>query len=211
MNDDRFVLVTAAYNEEKFIDGVLQSVVRQSVLPAKWIVVSDGSTDATGTIVRGYAAKYPFIELLNLSNAHKRNFGAQVNAINEGCARLKSLKYRYIGNLDADISFDSGYFAELLKRFEENSQLGLAGGAITEEVRGSFRQRRHNSADSVAHTIQLFRRECFEAIDGYLPLRYGGPDWHAGVVARMRGWQVQSFDDLPVRHHRQQEQGQMAT
>jgi glycosyltransferase involved in cell wall biosynthesis len=202
MVNNRYVLVTAACNEEKFIEGVLRSVVSQTVLPISWIVVSDGSTDATDIIVSRYAAEYQFIRLLSLSSVHKRNFGAQVHAINEGCSQLKSLDYEYIGNLDADVSFDPGYFAELLDRFERDSGLGLAGGAITEEDHGSFRERRRNSTDSVAHAVQLFRRECFEAIGGYPPLRYGGPDWHAAVVARMKGWRVQSFPDLLVRHHR---------
>jgi poly-beta-1,6-N-acetyl-D-glucosamine synthase len=202
MDNSRYVLVTAAYNEEKFINGVLASVVRQSVLPLKWIVVSDSSTDATDSIVRGYAAKYPFIELLSLEKAHKRNFGAQVNAIEAGCLRLVRLEYEFIGNLDADVSFNPDYFAGLLERFERDPQLGLAGGAIAEEHNGVFRARKHNSIDSVAHAVQLFRRDCFEAIGGYVPLKYGGPDWHAALVARMKGWRVRSFSDLTVCHHR---------
>jgi biofilm PGA synthesis N-glycosyltransferase PgaC len=200
--NNRYVLVTAACNEEKFIEGVLRSVIGQTVLPIRWVVVSDGSTDATDAIVRRYGTKYQFIRLLRLGKTHKRNFGAQVRAISEGCEQLKSLDYDYIGNLDADVSFDRGYFAELLDRFQTDSQLGLAGGAITEEDCGLFRERKRNSPDSVAHAVQLFRRECFDAIGGYPPLRYGGPDWHAAVVARMKGWRVESFQNLPVRHHR---------
>ncbi|MGO8772929.1 MAG: glycosyltransferase [Terracidiphilus sp.] len=199
---DGYVLVTAAYNEAKLIERVLQSVVAQTVLPARWIVVSDGSTDRTDSIVNGYAKQYSFIQLLRLTTAHKRNFGAQVHAINEGCKELTSLKYEYIGNLDADVSFDSNYFAELTMRFERDPKLGLAGGFITEEQNGSFQSRKHNRIDSVAHAVQLFRRECFEAVGGYIPLKYGGPDWHAAVVARMKGWRVRSIPELPVRHHR---------
>ena len=202
MNNSRFVLVTAAYNEEQFINGVLESVVQQTVLPLKWVIVSDSSTDATDSIVKEYAAKYPFIELLSLKKAHKRNFGAQVYAIQAGCLQLKSLEYEYIGNLDADVSFPPGYFADLLEHFAQDSKLGLAGGTITEERQGSFRPRKHDSVDSVAHAVQLFRRECFEAIGGYVPLKYGGPDWHAMLVTRMKGWRVQSFSELSVRHHR---------
>jgi biofilm PGA synthesis N-glycosyltransferase PgaC len=198
----RYTLVTAAYNEEAHIENVLDSVVKQSVLPLRWVIVSDGSTDRTDAIVSRYASGHPFIRLLSLKKEHKRNFGAQVNAIRAGCAELQSLQYKYIGNLDADVSFESTYFAELLDRFERDPQLGLAGGFICEEQNGTFRSRRGNSIDSVAHAVQLFRRECFESIGGYLPLKYGGPDWHAGVTARMKGWKVRSFEDLFVRHHR---------
>jgi glycosyl transferase family 2 len=199
---NRYVIVTAAYNEEKLIRQVLESVVTQTVLPERWIIVSDGSTDQTDSIVNEYAKEHPFIRLVRLQDAHKRNFGAQVHAITEGFARLTGLHYEYLGNLDADVSFDPGYFAELLSRFERDPQLGLAGGFITEEQDGIFRNRKRNSIESVAHAVQLFRRECFESIGGYLPLRYGGPDSHAGVAARMTGWRVQSFRDLSVRHHR---------
>ena len=198
----RYVIVTAAYNEEKLIEQVLDSVVRQTVLPLKWIIVSDGSTDRTDSIVSMYAEQYPFIHLLRLQQAHKRNFGAQVHAITQGFMQLKNLSYEYVGNLDADVSFESNYFAEVLRRFESDPQLGLGGGFITEEQCGVFRNRKRNTIDSVAHAVQLFRRECFDAIGGYLPLRYGGPDWHAGVAARMKGWHVRSFPELSVRHHR---------
>jgi hypothetical protein len=198
----RYVLVTAAHNEEKLIEQVLQSVVSQTVLPLRWVVVSDASTDQTDAIVQRYASKYPFIQLLRREKSHKRNFGAQVHAINEGVKQLQALPYDYIGNLDADVSFDATYFAELIRRFEEDPKLGLAGGFITEESEGEFRNRKRNSIESIAHAVQLFRRECFGAIGGYVPLPYGGPDWHAGVSARMKGWHIRSFPELGVRHHR---------
>jgi poly-beta-1,6-N-acetyl-D-glucosamine synthase len=200
-----YVLVTAAYNEEASIEKTIQSVVRQTVKPLHWVIVSDGSTDRTDAIVSGYAREHAFIQLHRLSEGHKRNFGAQVDAIHAGCAQLqaRALDYAYIGNLDADICLEPAYFAELIGRFESNPQLGLAGGYICEaDAQGVFRSRSLNGVDSVAHAVQLFRRECFEAIGGYLPLKYGGPDWHAEVTARMKGWSVCSFPDLQVQHLR---------
>ncbi len=198
----KYVLVTAAYNEERMIEQVLRSVVKQTVLPTRWVVVSDGSTDRTDEIVRRYALENPFIQLFRLTKAHKRNFGAQVDAINEGVAQLVGLDYKYIGNLDADVSFDSDYFDKVIEEFEKDSKLGLAGGFITEEQDGVFKNRKRNSIDSVAHAVQLFRRECFETVGGYVPLKYGGPDWQAAVTARMKGWKVKSFPELSIRHHR---------
>lgn len=200
--ESRYVLVTAAYNEEGYIERLLASVVAQTVRPLRWVIVSDGSTDATDRIVDRYAARHTFIELVRLQRQHKHNFGAQVYAIRAGCEQLTPFEYAYIGNVDADISFDKDYFARLLAKFDYDPKLGLAGGYIHEEERGTFRTRKRNSVDSVAHAVQLFRRECFERIGGYMPLKYGGPDWHACVSARMLGWRVRSFPDLPVRHHR---------
>jgi hypothetical protein len=200
-----YVLVTAAYNEEKCIEKTIRSVAAQTLAPMRWVIVSDGSTDRTDAIVLQYARQYPFLQLHRLTEGHKRNFGAQVDAIQAGCAQLEkqALDYAYIGNLDADICLDPGYFAELISRFEADPGLGMGGGYICEaDAEGVFRPRPLNSVDSVAHAVQLFRRECFEAIGGYLPLKYGGPDWHAGVMVRMKGWSMRSFPDLHVQHLR---------
>lgn len=197
-----YVVVTAAYNEEKFIDNLLLSVVRQTIPPQRWIIVSDGSTDHTDEIVRRYAEKYSFIELYRITEDHPRNLTAQVNAINAGFARLKADDYQFIGNLDADVSFEPTYFERLLEKFSEHPQLGLGGGYIYEEQRGAFRTRRGNNVTSVAHAVQLFRRECLEALGGYKAFSWAGADWHAEVSVRMLGWWVQSFPELHVFHHR---------
>jgi hypothetical protein len=198
----RYVLVTAAYNEEAFIEKTIAAVVAQTVPPEQWVIVSDCSTDRTDEIVRDYSGTHNFIQLLRITEEHPRNFAAQVNAINRGVKRLDHLGYDFVGNLDADISFSTSYYGQLLAKFEQNPRLGLGGGTILEEQRGQFRSRRSNRSRSVAHAVQFFRRECFESIGGYLPLKYGGPDWHAEVSARMKDWDVRSFPDLGVFHHR---------
>lgn len=203
MPDTRYVLITAARNEERFLEKTLQSVAAQTLRPLRWVVVSDASTDRTDEIVRGYADRFAFIELLRLDGKHARNFGAQVDAISAGYDRLKHLEFSFVGNLDADVSLDPDYFTRLLQRFEEDPRLGIGGGFIHERRRdGTFASRPTNSVRSVAHAIQLLRRECYEAIGGYIPLPYGGPDWAAMVMAQMKGWRVQAYPDLPAYHHR---------
>lgn len=199
----RYVLVTAAYNEEALIERLIISVVSQALLPQRWIVVSDGSTDRTDEIVRDYAGRYLFIQLFRITEDHPRNFAAQAKAINAGFDQLKDCDYDYIGNLDADVSFESTYFERLINHFENDLKLGLAGGAICEERHGEFRPRKGNRAYSVANAVQLFRRKCLEALGGrYCILPYGGHDWYAEVTARMKGWNVQTFSELKVLHHR---------
>jgi hypothetical protein len=153
--------------------------------------------------VTAYASRYEFIKLYRITENHARNFIAHAHAINMGFIRLQSLEYEFIGNVDADITLEPGYFAALLDRFQQDSRLGVAGGYIWEEYDGQFGCRKGNSPWSVAHAVQLFRRECLEEIGGaYVPQPYGGPDWHAEIKARMRGWRVQSFPELKVFHHR---------
>lgn len=197
-----YALVTAARNEEKYIEQTIRSVVEQTVRPLKWVIVSDGSTDRTDDIVSAYAAQYPFIVLNRITDDHPRNFAAQVNAINAGCELLKSTPFDFIGNLDADVYFGPQYYQRLLQRFAADEALGCAGGFIFEEQRGVFRSRPANSRLSVAHAVQLFRRKCFGEVGPYVALRYGGPDWVAEVRARQKGWKVESFPDLQVNHLR---------
>lgn len=199
-----YVLVTAAYNEEQFIENTIRSVVAQTWRPLEWNIVSDASSDRTPEIVNDYASQYHFIKLVRITEDHPRNFAAQVNAINIGIRDLRNSGADFFGNVDADISFEPGYFSQLLRRFLDNHQLGLAGGSIYERSEaGQFRSRKRNSLRSVAHACQFFRRECFQEIGGqYLSLPYGAPDVYAEIAARMKGWQVASFSDLPVYHYR---------
>jgi glycosyltransferase involved in cell wall biosynthesis len=199
-----FVLVTAAYNEERFIEQTILSMVAQTRRPSEWIIVSDASTDATDRIVEKYSALHPFIRLVRITEDHPRNFAAQVLAINTGIRNLTVRDFQYFGNVDADITFDPEYFSLLLEEFAANLHLGLGGGYIRERAAdGQFVNRKRNSVRSVAHACQMFRRECLEAVGGcYVPLPYGAPDVYAEVAARMQGWEVKSFPHLPVYHHR---------
>jgi len=203
MSRPTYVLVTAANNEERFIGATIESVVAQTLPPREWVIVSDVSRDRTEAIVESCAAKYPYIRLLRITKDHPRNFEAQVNAINLGFAELDSTPYDFIGNLDADVTFAPDYFAGLLARFEGNPRLGLAGGTLREQDGRVHAALRGERLQSVPHAIQLFRRACHEALgQRYRALRYGGPDTYAEILARMKGWEVESFPELMVQHHR---------
>jgi len=198
----KYVLITAARNEDKYVGATIESIISQTICPSKWIIVSDNSTDQTDAIVNEYSKSYSFIQLLARGGEAKRNFGSQVRAINYGYNQIKDDEYRFVGNLDADITLDSDYYENIIKKFETNHGLGLAGGYIYEKYKGVFKVRSHNSENSVAHAIQLFRRECFETIGGYVEMPYGGPDWVAEVMARSTGWEVAAYPDIKVYHHR---------
>lgn len=202
MTNKRYVLITPARNEEAYIEKTIQSVINQVVLPVKWIIVSDGSTDRTDEIVNKYVEQHNFIQLLSIKGDNNRNFGSQVRAINAGYEQLNSIDYEFVGNLDADVSFEPTYYGSVLEKFQQNTRLGIAGGFIYEQYNGKFISRLFNRIWSVPHAIQLFRRECYETIGGYIQLKYGGPDWHAEVMARKNSWHVESFPELRVFHHR---------
>jgi glycosyltransferase involved in cell wall biosynthesis len=197
----RYVLITPARNEERFIEKTIQSVIAQTVLPSKWVIVSDGSTDATASIVDRYTGTYNWMELVNLPTHRDRSFAAKVYAFNAGLERVKNLDYEVIGNLDSDLSFDADYCEFLLAKFKEDATLGVAGTIFREagysSATDSFEGQNH-----VAGGCQLFRRRCFEEIGGYIPNRAGGIDWIAVTTARMKGWKTRSFREKSFFHYR---------
>jgi len=196
----KYVLITPARNEEAFIEQTIESVVRQTILPVKWVIVSDGSTDGTDDIVKKYAAKHHWIELLRMPERRERHFGGKVLAFNAAYAGVNDLPFDIIANLDADISFDEDYFSFLLSKFSENPKLGVGGTPFRE---GSHQyDYRFTNIEHVSGACQLFRRKCFEEIGGYIPINGGGIDWVAVTTARMKGWETKTFTDKTCLHQR---------
>jgi biofilm PGA synthesis N-glycosyltransferase PgaC len=202
MQGRAYILLTAARNEEAYIERTIQSVVNQKALPRRWVVVSDGSTDRTDEIVARYVADYAFLELLRTEPDPERNFGSKTYALRAGYEQVKGLAYDYIGILDADVSFEPDYYERVMERFEACPELGLAGGILYDERNGGYIVQNTQTEWSVSGPIQMFRRACYEEIGGYRPLQRGGIDAVAEVMARMHGWKVQGFADLKVMHHR---------
>jgi poly-beta-1,6-N-acetyl-D-glucosamine synthase len=196
----RYVLVTPARNEAEFIEQTIKSVVSQTIRPVKWVIVSDGSTDGTDEIVKKYSADHEWIEFVRMPERRERHFAGKVQAFNTGYARLIHLAYEIIGNLDADVSFEPDYFERLLVKFALNPRLGVAG---TNRWEGSLMyDYRFTNIEDVAGACQLFRRECYENIGGYKPMKSGGIDLIAVLTARMHGWETRSYTDRVLIHHR---------
>jgi glycosyltransferase involved in cell wall biosynthesis len=196
-----YVLITPACNEAEFIDNTIQSVIKQTALPSKWVIVNDGSTDDTAKIVGRYAATYQWMELVNLP-AHKgRSFAAKVHAFKAGQERLKGIEYEVIGNLDADVTLDDDHFEFLMGKFREDTHLGVAG-TIFREPGYSSETDSFEGQNYVSGQCQMFRRRCFEEIGGYFPSRVGGIDWIAVTTARMIGWKTRSFREKSFFHNR---------
>lgn len=196
-----YVLITAARNEEAYIEKTIRSVIVQTVLPKKWVIVSDGSTDHTDDIVKQYADSHDFILLLRRSADQKRNYGSKAKSFKLGYEQLTDLEFDFVGNLDADVSFGPTYYEAGLSKFDANEHLGVVGGMRLDLHNGQF-LRVHPALNSAGGPTQLFRRQCYEEIGGYLPLRFGGVDTVAETMARMHGWEVETFPELEVFHYR---------
>ncbi|MGB7137163.1 MAG: glycosyltransferase family 2 protein [Acidobacteriaceae bacterium] len=196
-----YVLITPARNEERHIETLIQSMIRQTLPPLKWVIVNDGSTDGTAGIVDRYLPDHPWIERVDLAMHRDRSFAAKVYAVNAGLERLQGMSYEVIGNIDSDVSFDEDYFDFLIGKFEQDDRLGVAGTVFQEDgyssATDSFEGQNH-----VAGGCQLFRRRCFEEIGGYVPNKAGGVDWIAVTTARMKGWKTRSYREKSFFHYR---------
>jgi poly-beta-1,6-N-acetyl-D-glucosamine synthase len=196
-----YVVVTPARNEARSIELTIRSMLAQTILPRKWVIVSDGSTDGTDDIVAQYAIQHPWIELVRLPERSERNFAGKVHAFNAGLERLASLAYDAVVSLDADITFDPEYFSFLLGKLSAHPDLGLVGTPFR-ELSGETYDYRFVSAEHVSGACQVFRRSCFEAIGGYVPIRGGSIDHVAVITARMKGWKTRTFTGKHCLHHR---------
>ena len=193
-------MITPARNEEAYIEKTIQSVIAQTLPPSRWVIVSDGSTDRTDQIVKQYIAENAWIELIRMPEHRDRQFAAKVHCFNAGYEKVKDVKYDIIGNLDADISFGKDYFEFLLAKFAEIPELGVAGTPFVEG--SSHYDYRFTNIEHVSGACQLFRRECFEEIGGYIPIKSGGIDWTSVTTARMKGWKTRTFTEKVCFHHR---------
>ena len=202
MNNLPYVLISPSRNEARFIEETLKSVVAQTVLPLKWVIVNDGSTDATGEIAARYAERYSWIELVNRPVRKERHFAAKVHAFDAGMERIKGLQYEIIGNLDSDVSLDPDHFEFLLSKFSQDGRLGVAGTVFTEPGGYNSATDSFEGQTYVSGQCQIFRRQCFEEIGGYVPSKVGGIDWMAVMSARMIGWNTRSFREKSFLHHR---------
>ena len=201
----KYALITPAWNEEIHLEQLISSVTGQTILPIRWVIVSDGSTDRTDEIVRSAASRFPWIALLRLERDPERHFGGKAQAVNAGYAWLNDLEFDLIGNLDADITLPEDFYEFLLRKFEEIPNLGVAGTPFIEkEDAGGSHSYEHTFANlnHVSGACQFFRRGCFDDIGGYKPIKGGGIDWVAVTTARMRGWTTRTFLERTCWHHR---------
>jgi len=197
----KYALVTPARNEEATLPDTIKAVISQTILPVKWVIVSDCSTDRTDEIVSNYLDRHNFMALIRRNRGARRDFSSKVEAFNMGLERLTDTDYDFIGNLDADITFSPDYYLSVLQKFIQDEKLGIAGGTRYDKSKRGFRKV-NMSRNSVGGPAQVFRRKCFEEVGGYLPIEIGGEDAFAEIKARMCGWRVEHFPEIHLFHHR---------
>ena len=201
MNKNKYILITSAKNEEAYIKATIECVIKQTLKPFLWILISDNSTDKTDEIMKYYAEQFNFINFYRRDHNTNRDFASKVFSLNFGLSKIKNVEYDFIGILDADITFKENYYEKILEEFNKNPRLGLAGGDFFDIV-DNKRIKVVKTSMSVRGGIQLFRKKCFDQIGSFTPLKNGGEDVVTEVLARKNGWITKSFHHLILEHHR---------
>lgn len=197
-----FVVVTPAFNEEKHISRTIISMIRQTIKPIIWVIVDDGSTDKTSKIVQDTANNHDWIKYLyNKKQDGVTYYASNVYAIQKGIELVKTLPYDFLAILDADIELCDDYYELILEKLLKHQDLGIAAGTFVEKA-GNAWEKAKRDRRATPKGIQVFRRECYETIGGYIPFKYGGEDSGTEITARMKGWKTWSFDNIIVKHHR---------
>ncbi|MBG6063049.1 glycosyltransferase involved in cell wall biosynthesis [Flavobacterium sp. CG_9.1] len=193
-----YYIVIPAHNEEDFIALTLDSLISQSVLPKKVVVVNDNSTDKTAQIVTSFAKENPFITLVNKSSEAIHLPGSKViQAFQKGFETLDD-NYDVIVKLDADLILPNNYFETILNTFEKDATIGMVGGFAYIEKNGSWILENLTDKDHIRGAFKAYRKECFLQIGNLKPAM--GWDTVDELLSKFYGWKVVTDASLIVKH-----------
>lgn len=195
-----YVAVMPVRDEEMFVGRAIESMLQQVARPALLVVVDDGSRDRTAEIVKQYAAAHSWVRLVRRADRGHRNVGpGVVEAFAEGYALAQGISHAFVAKVDGDVLLPPAYFAELLRRFNDDATLGIASGLFTTFVAGKP-HREHAHAWYPAGPARLYRSECLSAIGGLVPCLNW--DYIDLCKARMQGWTTKNVKDIRALHLR---------
>jgi len=205
LNTLKYVVISPVKNESNFISQTLASMASQTVPPLLWLVVDDASTDNTANLIKDYEKKYPWVKYIHHPGEIKRKTGsAEIHAFNYGLKTLQDLEFDLIVKLDGDLHFSESYFENLLSKFAENENLGIASGIYLESADSAWipvQMPRYHAAGA----SKVLRRKCFEQIGGFIAER--GWDTIDEIRAQAKGWDTKHFPDITFHHLRKEGAG----
>ena len=188
-----YILISPCRNEEDYMRQTLDSVVAQSIIPDKWVIIDDGSTDSTPEILREYQSKYDWIEIVKKENRGERSVGpGVVETFYAGFKTVDINEYDYLCKLDLDLRLPNRYFEILIQRMEENPRIGTCSGKPYMEMNnGRLISEKCGDEMSVGMT-KFYRTTCFNEIGGFVrQVMWDAIDCHR---CRMFGWIACSWD-----------------
>jgi len=195
-----FVIITPVRDEEEHIAGTIESVAMQTVPPAEWVIVNDGSTDKTGEILDRHASRLPWLRVVHRANrGYRKSGGGVIEAFYEGYRTLRSADWEFVIKLDGDLTFAADYFERCFEHFRSEARLGVGGGGIWHQFPDGLKYEA-NPQFHVRGATKIYRRQCWQDIKGLWP----APGWDTidEVKANMFGWKTKTFEELRLIHHR---------
>ena len=198
---NRYLAITPARDEEQFLPGLISSMAAQTIPPQRWIVIDDGSVDATSQILDEAARRYHWIEPIHLARNRPREAGGE-SVIMQFLPRDAWQDVDFIFRLDADLSFEGDFIELMLKEFAANPKLGIAGATLYEPAKDRWREVPEYNSFHTRGATKMYSAACFAAIE---PLE-GCEGWDTidEMKALMRGFKTQSFRPIRAYHHRPQ-------
>lgn len=194
----KFYIIIPAHNEAQFIGLTLESLVNQSLLPSKIIVVDDNSTDETAAIVRNYAEKHDFISLVTKQSDAIHLPGSKViQAFQEGLKHVDQ-SYDSIAKFDADLIFPSNYIETIIKHFDSDEKIGMVGGFCYIEKNGEWILENLTDKDHIRGAFKAYRKATFQQIGGLKPAM--GWDTVDELLCKFYKWKVVTDESLKVKH-----------
>ena len=213
----RYVVISPVRNEAQYLDETIRCVVAQTVRPAQYILVDDGSTDGTFEIMQNWATKHPWIVPVHRPDSagiqtqtssgsesqtergKRAREAKEILAFYFGYEQVMTVNWDYLVKLDGDLGMDEDYFQRCFSIFDREPQLGVGGGVICHFMNGQSVVER-NPYFHVRGATKIYRRACWEAIGGVSC----GAAWDTldETKANMLGWTSRSFPELHVIHYR---------
>lgn len=196
-NSKRYVVISPCRDEAEYMRQTLDSVIAQSIRPEKWIIVDDGSTDATPQILAEYQKLHDWIEVITRGNRGGRAVGPGViDAFYAGYETIDPDKYDFLCKLDLDLRLPPRYFETLMDRMAANPRIATCSGKTYIEVDGRLVKEIHGDDTSIGAS-KFYRVSCFKAIGGFVrEVMWDGIDCHR---CRMHGWIACSWDEPELR------------
>jgi biofilm PGA synthesis N-glycosyltransferase PgaC len=196
-NSQGYLLISPCRDEAQYMRQTLDTVVSQSVLPARWIIVDDGSTDETPKILAEYAAKHPWITVVTRQNRGHRAVGPGViDAFYAGYEAINPADYEFVCKLDLDLRLPPRYFESLMQRMHANPRIATCSGKAYVEEGGRLLNEGHGDETSLGMT-KFYQVSAFAAMGGFVrEVMWDGIDCHR---CRMMGLVACSWDEPELR------------
>ena len=194
----KIYIIIPAHNEAQFLGLTLESLVNQSLLPSKIIVVDDNSTDETAAIVQNYAEEHDFISLVTKQSDAIHLPGSKViQAFQEGLQHVDE-SYEIIAKFDADLIFPYNYIETILKHFELDEKIGMVGGFCYIEKSGDWILENLTDKDHIRGALKAYRKETFRQMGGLKPQM--GWDTVDELLCKFYHWKIKTDASLHVKH-----------